>query len=514
LLEHFANRAFGALDVRPRDVIAVVLLGVVAGLLAAVVPARAAAGRPALDMLRNRFPADGGANRNPRWATLAVVAGPAIVVLSAMGWHQSLSGFRSAFTPIRSTGDVLPALGRAMADNPWAAGIWLGSAMTLAGLVHSCPALIGRLGRLASRAPLTPRLALRDASRHRHRTAPATAAVMTVVAGASIVAFVVASTDARDRAAYAPSAPVGTITVTAGHGSLDAVAQLVAAGVGSPATVHPVAQASGPQPWGRLAPCDPRNDVARCRAVVKVVDAPTLALLTGKTVGEIENVFTPGHAVVVGATASPRTNGVVVGRQRTSLPATVLPGAPIYTGSADVYLLPDTARQADVRSAQSFVLVKPDRLPSSDALAKLQHDLGQNVYLYAERGYHGDYSLVLLALLGAAAVATLAGTSIAVALAMAESRADMATLAAVGASPGRRRLQAIGQAATVGSLGTLLGLALGALVAVATLSGSNLYPTSVPWLWLAGLAATAPLLSMLVAGAFTRSRIPLTRRIA
>jgi len=115
---------------------------------------------------------------------------------------------------------------------------------------------------------------------------------------------------------------------------------------------------------------------------------------------------------------------------------------------------------------------------------------------------------------GAAMLATLAGTSIAVALAMAESRADMATFAAVGASPGRRRLHAMGQAATVAGLGAGLGVALGALVAVATLGGSELYPTSIPYRWLLAVLLGAPLLAVLVAGIFTRSRVILTRRIA
>ena len=147
-------------------------------------------------------------------------------------------------------------------------------------------------------------------------------------------------------------------------------------------------------------------------------------------------------------------------------------------------------------------------------MARAQRALGNDVFIHLETGYHSAYSVVLLAMLGAAAIATLAGTSIAVALAMAESRADMATMAAVGASPSRRRVHAMGQAAIVAGLGTGLGVLLGLLVSLATLAGSERYPMSTPFRWLVGVVVVAPLLAIAVAGLATRSRVTLTRRIA
>ena len=70
------------------------------------------------------------------------------------------------------------------------------------------------------------------------------------------------------------------------------------------------------------------------------------------------------------------------------------------------------------------------------------------------------------------------------------------------------------QAAIVAGLGTGLGVALGALVALATLGGSDRYPTSAPFRWLAAVLVVAPTLAILVAGLVTRSRVTLTRRIA
>jgi hypothetical protein len=69
------------------------------------------------------------------------------------------------------------------------------------------------------------------------------------------------------------------------------------------------------------------------------------------------------------------------------------------------------------------------------------------------------------------------------------------------------------QAATVGGLGAVLGLALGALVGVALLQGSTTYPFSLPIGWLLLLVAVTIGLAVAVAGAATRSRVVLTRRL-
>ena len=65
-----------------------------------------------------------------------------------------------------------------------------------------------RAGRpVVGRLPLAGRLALRDAARHRGRSAPAMAAVLTAVTGSTALVLYVASLDAHDREAYTPSWP-------------------------------------------------------------------------------------------------------------------------------------------------------------------------------------------------------------------------------------------------------------------------------------------------------------------
>ncbi|HEU5034858.1 MAG TPA: FtsX-like permease family protein [Mycobacteriales bacterium] len=527
LLERFADRAFGPLDARPVEILAVALIGVVAGFLAAVVPARTSARLPIVDMLRTRFPVDGGVVRNARWAWAALVVGPAVIVLAAAGWHRTLgtSGAVSVLGGYVSYGGNGPGH-----DALWTAVLSGGAAVTLAGLARSCPSLLTRLGRLARRFPLSLRLATRDAARHRHRCAPAAAAVATVVAGAVLTLFVMSSTDLRDRRSYTPGVPVGDILVTTAADStaaVNAAARRVAAVVGGDTVL--LQQARLPRTRsdssGRpvvVPPCAATTAAYDLCAdgVVGVADARTLAALVGHPLPAAAAALARG-AVVVPTSASHVAVPAEIRIARPSshsghastLPTYVLTGAPRFSSMPESYVSVATAAEHGWRIVATGALVRPDRLPSADRLDRLERGLGNDVGIYAERGYQTRFGVVLLALIAGTALATLIGTAIAVALAMAESRADLATLAAVGASPVRRRLHAMAQAGALGALGTVLGLGLGCLTGGALVAGSTSYPMSVPFGWLAALAAAAPTLGVLVAGAVTRSRVPLTRRL-
>jgi putative ABC transport system permease protein len=111
-----------------------------------------------------------------------------------------------------------------------------------------------------------------------------------------------------------------------------------------------------------------------------------------------------------------------------------------------------------------------------------------------------------------AAFVTLVGVAISVALSAAEGRADLATLAAVGAAPARRRALAGGQALLIAGLGCFAGLLFGGFVAFTARATTGSPQFVVPWLNLAVTGIVVPLLAVLVATAFTPSRLPLVRR--
>lgn len=98
------------------------------------------------------------------------------------------------------------------------------------------------------------------------------------------------------------------------------------------------------------------------------------------------------------------------------------------------------------------------------------------------------------------------------ALSAADGRTDLATLAALGAPPRRRRTLAGTHALVVTALGTLAGLALGVCTGYAAVPVAGLPVHSVPWqhLWLTTLAV--PLLAAAVAALATPSRLPMVRR--
>ena len=127
---------------------------------------------------------------------------------------------------------------------------------------------------------------------------------------------------------------------------------------------------------------------------------------------------------------------------------------------------------------------------------------------------------------GTALLALLAGLAV-TALALADARPDLATMAAVGAPPRTRRRYAAWTAFGVASLGTWVGLVAGivpgwalsqltAVRYVAGIGGSTVVTAgdtlTVPWGWLLVLAVGVPLATSVAAFVGVRGRIPMTRR--
>jgi putative ABC transport system permease protein len=122
--------------------------------------------------------------------------------------------------------------------------------------------------------------------------------------------------------------------------------------------------------------------------------------------------------------------------------------------------------------------------------------------------------LVPLALLAISTLVTFGVTAIATALSAAESKGDFATLSAVGATPFVRRKLAMGQAGVLALLGGVLGIAAGLVPVSAVIAvRSNVLTLTVPWQVIALALLVVPLVAALGAGLFTRSRLPLARRL-
>jgi putative ABC transport system permease protein len=183
-----------------------------------------------------------------------------------------------------------------------------------------------------------------------------------------------------------------------------------------------------------------------------------------------------------------------------------------------------TARSLGVRTAPTLALATPSRLPTVAEQDRLQALLGNQVGAYVERGAEaGSDTRSLLLLAAVAGLITIGAAAIATGLAAADGRADLATLAAVGASPRVRRGLSLCQSGVIAGLGSLLGAAAGLGGSVAVLAALNRgygdlwpaptpYPVAVPWLNVGASLLLVPAVAMLGAGLLTRSRLPVERR--
>jgi hypothetical protein len=127
--------------------------------------------------------------------------------------------------------------------------------------------------------------------------------------------------------------------------------------------------------------------------------------------------------------------------------------------------------------------------------------------LYVERGYQRPpEAVIVLVVLGAlGGVLMLGGTLTATFLALSDARPDLATLSAVGAAPRARRRVAASYALVVGSVGAVLGAAVGFIPGVAisrpltSFSETGPY-LAVPWPLIVVIVVALPLLTAAVVG--------------
>jgi putative ABC transport system permease protein len=187
-------------------------------------------------------------------------------------------------------------------------------------------------------------------------------------------------------------------------------------------------------------------------------------------------------------------------------------------------LSPQAAAQAKLHTISSGLIVVPERPPTQeqeDALNLRLEALGTSAIVERAPDPEEDPRLLLLTV--AAALIAVGATAVATGLAAADRRADLSTLAAIGASPRIRRLLSLSQSGLIGGVGAVLGAAAGLGAAIAILVALNqrydamwpmpaVMPIMVPWSILAIAVLGVPAVAMLGAGAFTRSSLPIERR--
>ncbi|WP_370617952.1 FtsX-like permease family protein [Mumia qirimensis] len=513
-ITRWGDEGFGPYDVMWPAVFAALLLGTAASVLAALVPARQVARQEVTAALVGRSPEP---SRRAGWP----LVGLALIVV----------GLGVCFTRGTRTGGEVAVAG--------------GTVAVVLGTVFLTPLVIGLLGRAGRRLPLPLRLAVRDTARQRSRSTPAIAAVMATVAGITALAIAGASDFEQSRRSYTFMYPMGTTVLSQYDGAVDRA-------------VESAEEASGVSFTG-IGSAGDHGDENGTGWIDVAVESPSMTDWSGYT--QVA-VATPAELGAWGVELTPQqvsaldAGGVLVGDsvaldegrvtltvydvqedgtgegRSVALDGTLadlgmgaVPQGPEPTVALAV-VSPETAAAQRIPYERATAIAGDELSPRQlhDTKAALR-DLPGDQDVSTERGFQETFTVVLVLLLGAGGLAVLIGTLTATGLALADARADLATLAAVGAGPRTRRTVAAAQAVVLGTLGALMGVAVGfapGLAATWPMTvdrwGSGVETTGpvvdIPWGVLAAIVFVVPLIAAAASALVVRSRLPLTRRLA
>jgi putative ABC transport system permease protein len=522
LWESVYNEELTGWAVRTWEIAGLALVGLLSGLAAAVVPAVGAARMRPVQALAGRF-REGRPRRrrNARMGAVLLVVGVGCGIVGHRVLSEELGNLPAdvyaASQTASSDGGILPVVG--------------GAALAVMGLVLLAPAIIGGLARLGRRLPLSARLAVRDAERQRHRTGPATGAITVAVAFAVLTASLIAMVFHADDIAVVPQLPDHVLAVASDAGL--PAGSLIAAGDAAASQLpgarrYVVRQtlpgAGGTHLLAHDGDCTPeRAQLERCRWIrgdnrLAVTDAASDAAAVtagGELDGAARAALAAGQVVVFHADMLDRAGNVLVqsGVRQRPLPGHLFERARQYARLPSALVSPALARSQGWPTRIDRVLVTFDSDASSDAVdTALSTAVDDRILVFVTSGSGVRRGTILLIVALIAGLVTLLSVAISIALSAAEGRADLATLAAVGAPPRRRRSLVASQALLVGGLGGLLGVAVGTFVAFTARATTGSPDFVVPWWNLLAAGLGAPIVAALVAALCTRGRLPVVRR--
>ncbi|WP_147916869.1 ABC transporter permease [Ruania zhangjianzhongii] len=451
------------------------------------------------------------------------------------------------------------------------------------GLVMAAGALVALAGRLAPRFGVAGRFALRDAHRHRSRTAPAVAAVLAAVAAATAGMIWITSHAQVQEQVWKPVAADGTglLSLDEWGASAEALdeqyqqATEVISAAYPEAVIAPVQnltrtdETAGPNPVAMPDPETECPDPAlmgpdaadeRCRVIPTIssgynwayslVDDGTLvgslglagadeaarALADGQVLtNDPDSIWPDGnvHVAFRGNGPEPVTEEIVVPAHLVDWSSFQFNLVLSLAAAEEVVAANEEwiATQPDIDAVEARLHVAPigaaitgvDLTQADvDELNRHLSDVEPNVRIAVEGQMNQQNSgTTILIVMGLALFVALAATGLSVGLAVADSRADLATLAAVGASPRMRRRVTAAQAGVIAGIGTVTGVVTGLLLGYVLglwqgtdANFGSMWQTVVPWLPIAVLFIALPLLASGAGWLFTRSRLPVRRRMA
>jgi len=479
-------------------------LGSVTGFVAALVPAYGIARLTPVAALEGHFPLKPGESRAHRAAFTLAGAGLLMLGLGGTWAASAYDRTARASRPPYYTPSQLPV-----------ALCALGLLLLMAGVVWSAPYGVRMVARLGHRLPLSGRYAFRDAARHRFRAAAAAVTLTVTVAGSVFAGFYVAALQGLsavdhvgpphlvtayldgDSTRASPSdvtRAAAAIHTVLGPADVYAAWSLAPSGTQEPFTAGPPDQVT------MLA----QVDEATLRTVVGD-DARALAAYRRGDLVTTDRFIVRNGQVRIGMDGiqSPR------GAKDLHLPAVVVPAGVRLSSFGSAFVSPAAARSLGLTPVMSALDVVARRTVTSGDLARLQV---RGISAWSSDPEVEQLTLARNLLLAGVALVTLLVAGVAVALAAAEGRDDTATLAAVGAGPGRRRRMGAAHGLFLGVVGVLLGLVVGVPAGAAVMQADGLPGIAVPWAMLGGVVLVVPLLAAAAGWVVTPTRLTLVRR--
>ncbi|GAA1477246.1 hypothetical protein GCM10009623_16920 [Nocardioides aestuarii] len=518
IVQRFTDSWLGPFDVPWLHLVGIAGFGLLSAFLAAVVPAWIASRQDVAAVLAGRRGEGRPSVRSPILGVVLVATGIGVSVWGAV--------------------EKVPL------------SIAVASVVTVLGMVLLVPVAVQLVSRAAKHLPLSTRYAVRDAARHRTRTVPAVAAVAATVAGVVALGIATASDEEQSEATYTHRLGMGQASLTSYGAKPDWAAYEAAARQFVPdARVAPVTGlADGGRRWTNVGfRVDGRGRVLSMwsswvTSVPVSTDGQVPDVVQGLSEEQeqaAQDVLAAGGVVVFTDRGVEGEEAEVVARRyekrgpvdrtRATLPALVVPVTGREATVSGILSAAAADRLGVDYRTVGLVLDGVPITPEQEAdVTEALGSLGDTMEFYVERGYQpdDDYVIILLILGGLGALLMLGGTLTATFLSVSDAKPDLATLAAVGASPRTRRRVAASYALVIGALGAVLGTLVGFVPGIAAtypLTGADwvqdLDPAlpshflDVPWLLIGSLVLALPLVTAAIVGVTTRSRLPLVARI-
>ncbi|MDQ3493689.1 MAG: FtsX-like permease family protein, partial [Chloroflexota bacterium] len=439
-LEQLTDRRTPPLVLLPHWLVMAASIGLLAALVAAVIPAWSASRVPVLAALSGRRPVSTPARRTLRIGLAMVVVGTVVTLAGSL--YRLEEGSGSLWTILLLVGAVLGVLGFG-ACSPW---------------------LLERLEGPASRMPLAARLALRDTARFRSRNGPIVTAVLAGFAATVAVSALLASQDARADGYYQPMLRTDQVLVV-GPGAAEAGPGM-AERLGAIAS-GPLVSATAPGTGGLFPHLDlgTGEDMDGLGSIA-VADEAMLTALGGEPAME---AFRRGEVILL-RNDEPRDRELSLlhddGTRVEAIPYRIIPTEVPYGAMPSAVVSTGAAARLGLGAEVDgrFLIRLPHQVTNEEAaLAASLADTRPDTAVNVEQGSQRPGDAFRLLLLLASLVFALSITAVAVALGEAETRSDQRTLLALGADPSVRRRITAARAGVLAAIAGVLAVPAGLL---------------------------------------------------